>query len=197
MRWPLVCATGCPSRLALSVSAPSLCLRSRFGTAAAILRASRALFRRTRGSPANNWTAYRCPGRWPTATCQDPTPPAGFSPSLRSPWLGRASPGRHPIPTPDRAAFDNSPHDSRSFWRGCAREDRKADGARRAREAPAIPVSIPFSPSLTERNVPIPRAAGRDRTTNSRTKTNTPWAFLGPKLRYLKGFSEDRPVHSV
>ena len=37
--------------LAPSVSAHSLCLRSRFGTAAAILRASRALFRRTRGSP--------------------------------------------------------------------------------------------------------------------------------------------------
>ena len=75
-----------PVALAPSVSAHSLCLRSRYGTAAAILRASRALFRRTRGSPTNNWTAYRCPCRWPTATRPDLRLP-------RAPRLRFAFPG--------------------------------------------------------------------------------------------------------
>ena len=52
----------------------------------AVLRASRALFWRTLRLARNNWTAYRCPCRWPAATCPDLRLLADYAPSLRSPW---------------------------------------------------------------------------------------------------------------
>ena len=89
VRWPSVCATGRPSRpRAFGLSAlfvPPLPLRHDRGHPAG----EPCAFPAHKRLAHNNWTAYRCPCRWPAATRPDPTPPAGSSPSLRSPWLGR------------------------------------------------------------------------------------------------------------
>ena len=80
--------------LAPSVSAHSLCLRSRFGTAAAVLRASRALFRRTRGSPTITGRRIDVLAgglRPPARTLRLPRAP-------RPPWLGRLMNSRQPLP---------------------------------------------------------------------------------------------------
>ena len=130
MRWPSVCATGRPSRpRAFGLSATHY-LSAPLRDAAAALRTSRALFRRTRGS--STITGRRVvvlAGGLPPQMgvihghLPGPTPAADYAPPLRSPWRAALvapthrpqyfSPKRPPTPAMVGALPRWSPGDTR------------------------------------------------------------------------------------